>query len=348
MKFASIPLPWRVKQALSWLSINRNALAIMLRARLKRPRYRILISSAFFGGVGGVEKLLKCIIESMPDTLFYVHAREVRGEGFLPCSRNYLLNWLPPVGAPLDLYVYFAGGGRPTYLGDTYRFTTSIIDTCGADIRDIEEKFDWVAIQTGNAGHYSSRADKWLFAFPRIRLTFPSGRKPVDLPEKYFVTVFNPYSDKLKGGDVVFRAAEHASVPIVWCYSDKSGLKLTGLKDHPNIVYLKNLTQEELYYVYDHAMAYIAFSHSESMGWSIAEAYYTGLPIISREVGFVTYIKNQPGVFVYREEAELLEQVGRLDFSPPRYDYTYLDENPFEQVFERVLHRAATARSGRT
>jgi len=343
--FKRIPIPWRVRQALSWLAVNRDALSILLRVRRSPPKYRILISSAFFGGVGGVEKLLKSIIESMPDCLFYVHAREVRTEGFLPTTRNYLLNWLPPVGASLDLYVYFAGGGRPTYLGDTYRFATSIIDTCGADIRDIEAKFDWVAIQTGNAARYSKREEKWVLAFPTMRLTFPVGRKPVDLPEKYFVTVFNPYSDKLKGGDVVFRAAEHATVPIVWCYSDKSGLKFAGLTEHPNVIQLKNLSQEELYYVYDHAMAYLSFSHSEGLGWSIAEAYYTGLPIISKEVGFVTYIKDQPGVFVYREEGELFERVGRLDFEPPRYDYSHLDQSSFANVFARII---ATKPNNRT
>lgn len=345
MNFDSIPLPWRVKRALAWLSVNRRAPLVWLRTLLHPPRYRILISSAFFGGVGGVEKLLKTLIESMPDALFHIHAREVRTEGFVPRTHNFLLNWLPRRSSRLDLYVYFPGGGKPPYLGDDFAFRSSIIDTCGADIRDIEDRFEWVAIQTGNAERYSQRPEKWILAFPSMRLTFPAGRKPVDLPEKYFVTVFNPYSDKLKGGDVVFRAAEHAAVPIVWCYSDKSGLKFTGLTQHPNVIQLKNLSQEELYYVYDHAMAYISFSHSEGLGWSIAEAYYTGLPIISREVGFVTYIKHQPGVFVYREEAELFERVGRLDFDPPSYDHTYLDQNSFNNVFERIIAKKSKSRT---
>ncbi|MBK9325716.1 MAG: glycosyltransferase [Hydrogenophilales bacterium] len=341
MNFDRIPLPWRARKALAWLAVNRNALSVLARAFFRPPKYRILISSAFFGGVGGVEKLLKTLIESMPDALFHVHAREVRTAGFVPRTRNFLLNWLPRRGSPLDLYVYFAGGGRPPYLGDDFAFRASIIDTCGADIRDIEEKFDWVAIQTGNASRYSGREDKWVLAFPSMRLTFPAAREPVDLPPRYFVTVFNPYSDKLKGGDAVFRAADHAAVPIVWCYSDKSGLKFDGLTDHPNVIQLKNLSQEALYYVYEHALAYISFSHSEGLGWSIAEAFYSGLPIISREVGFVTYIKDQPGVFVYRDEAELFDRVSRPDFEPPRYDYDYLGRNTFEQVFVRIIADAS-------
>jgi hypothetical protein len=261
-----------VKQAISWLSVNRNALGIQMHGRLHPPKRRILISTAFFGGVGGVEKLLQSIVESMPDTLFYIHAREVRTEGFVPRTRNFLLNWLPAPGVQLDLYVYLAGGGRPAYLGGRYAFTASIVDTCGADIQDIESKFDWIAIQSGNASRYSGREEKWIPAFPRVSL--PAGRKPIDLPEKYFLTVFNPYSDKLKGGDVVFRAAEHSAMPIVWCYSDKSGLKFAALREHPNVIQLKNLSQEALYHVYEHASAYVSFSLSESMGWSIMEAFY--------------------------------------------------------------------------
>ena len=68
------------------------------------------------------------------------------------------------------------------------------------------------------------------------------------------------HSQRVRFMDGVFRAADHGAVPIVWCYSDKSGLKFAGLTEHPNVIQLKNLTQEELYYVYDHAMAYLSFS----------------------------------------------------------------------------------------
>lgn len=296
-----------------------------------------MISSAFFGGVGGVEKLLKSVIESMPDALFYIMAREVRCAGFLPETHNYLLNIRPSRKTPINLYFYFAGGGRPTYLGKQYAIKSSMIDTCGSNIRDIEGQFDWVAIQTGNAGKYSQAEEKWALAFPDMRRTFPKGRKPVALPPRYFVTVFNPYSDKLKGGDVVYRAADHAALPIVWCYSDQSGLKFPGMKDHSNVIHLKNLSQEELYYVYEHAYAYISFSHSEGLGWAIAEAFYSGLPIITREVGVVTYIKNQPGVFVYHDEEELFHRVQSLDVARPDYDTRYLDQHSFDKIFERII-----------
>lgn len=330
-------IPWRLQVATSWLLANRYLVFALLRFRFKPPRCRILISSAFFGGVGGVEKLLKTVIESMPDSMFYVAAREVRTEGFLPRTHNYVVNYLPRRGMNLDLYVYFAGGGLPPYLGDDYTFTTSIIDTCGANITNIEGKFDWIAIQTGNAEKYSRKRDKWILAFPSMHLTFPARRKAIDLPERYFVSVFNPYSDKLKGSNTLFRAAEHAAFPIVWCYNDKTGLKFDDPGVHPNIIRLKNLTQEELYYVYEHATAYISFSFSEGLGWAIAEAFYIGLPIISREVGFVTYVKSQRGVHIYQTESELFSYVSDPAVDPSEYDYSYLNDNSFEKVIHRLL-----------
>lgn len=330
-------LPWRVQRALAWFKANRRAVAAIYRHRTKPPKHRILISTAFFGGVGGVEKLLKTLVESMPDSMFYIVAREVRTVGFIPATPNYLVNWPLRDGAHFDLYVYFAGGGKPTYLGDRYHFRAKLIDHCGADIRDIENKFDWIAIQTGNAGKYSGQPPKWVFAFPNLRFSFPSGRRPVRLPDRYFVTVFNPYSGKLKGNDAVYLAADAAAVPIVWCFSDKSGLKFDGLADHPNVIKLKNLSQEELYYVYEHALAYISFSHSEGLGWSIAEAFYLGLPIIAREVGFLTYVSDQPGIHLYRTEEELCALVSRESFGQPNYNYELLDDSSFEKVIDKII-----------
>jgi hypothetical protein len=73
------------------------------------------------------------------------------------------------------------------------------------------------------------------------------------------------------------------------------------------------------------------------MGWSILEAFYLGLPILSREVGVVSFIQGQPGVHVYRDEGELFAHLGRLDFAPAKYDFNYLEQHAFTQVFERIL-----------
>lgn len=341
MKINSI-LPWRVKKAVSWLISNRKFLVrLLLRPmRAQKYKYRIVVSSAFFGGIGGIEKLLKVLIESMPEADFYIFAREVRVSGFAPKGDNYRVNWILKEKQNLDLYVYFPGGGRPEYLGDKYRFRYKIIDTCGANIKDIEDKFDYVAIQTGMAHVYSARSEKWVFAFPNIPLSFPDRREPVDLPEHYYLTVFNPYSSQLKGGDEVASAADAATVPIVWCMNDKTGLVYQDSGESGNLIKLKNLTQEQLYYVYEHADAYISFSRSEGLGWAIAEAFYFGLPIISREVGVVTYIKGQPGVKIYNNKVELNNMLSSsFDVGKINYDYGALQEGYFENVIRRILEK---------
>lgn len=335
-----IRMPWKLRRAIDWVRANKKGCVESILSVFKKPeyKYKIIISSAFFGGVGGIEKLLMTLVESLPNAIFYIYARELRAKGFVPEGSNYRVNWPVKSGSEFDMYLYFPGGGRPEYLGDKYRFRHSIIDTCGANIKDIEDKFDWVAIQTGNANRYSNAPEKWLFAFPNIPLTFPKILQPVDLPEHYYLTVFNPYSDKLKGGDEVAMAADAACLPIVWCMSDKTGLKYNSDISHDNVIKLVNLTQEQLYYVYRNADAYISFSHSEGLGWSIAEAFYCNLQIITRDVGFVTYVKDQESVHLYDSIDELKALVSAKPYSlKSENDLRVLESGYFEKVIGNIL-----------
>jgi glycosyltransferase involved in cell wall biosynthesis len=330
-------LPWRVRRALAWAKANRLAPIAILRGVFRPYRRRIMISTAFFGGVGGMEKRLKTTVESMPDCFFDIRAREVKTEGFIPRTSNYAVNRPLGNGASYDIYYYFAGGGRPPMEFGKYRFTKSILETSGSNVRPIEQHFDYIAIQTGNYANYCSQHEKCILAFPDIRATFPEGRKAVALPERFFLTVFNPLSDALKGNETLYRAADAASLPIVWCFSDKSGFDFSHLPDHPNIIKMKNLTQEELYYAYEHASAYVSFSRMEGLGWSIAEAFYVGLPIISREVGFLTHVKGQAGIHLYETEDELRDLLATQEYHRHPHDDMVFREYAFPAVVERIL-----------
>lgn len=330
-------LPWRVRRAFAWLHANRRAPAALLRFLLRPPRHSVMISTAFFGGVGGTEKHLKALIESMPDCLFHIRARDLRIAGFTPVTFNFAVNWPLPAGRRFDLYLYFAGGGKPPLEFDRHQFSRSLLETNGADVRAIEGRFDHIAIQTGNFAKYCSQHDKCILAFPDVPATFPGGREPVELPERFFLTVFNPFSDALKGNEALYRAADAAAMPIVWCFSDKSGFDFSRLPDHPKVIKKKNLTQEALYYAYERASAYVSFSHMESFGWSLAEAFYLGLPIVSREVGFLTYVKAQPGIHLYATEDELRACLGSTDYRRQPHDDAVFKENAFPVVIERIL-----------
>lgn len=330
-------LPWRIRRTLAWVYANRYTPASLLRGWVHPPGRRIMISSAFFGGVGGTEKHLKALVESMPNSFFDIRARDIRMAGFTPTTPNYSVNWPFPMRREYDLYLYFAGGGKPVMESKKYAFKKTMLETNGADVRAIEQHFDHIAIQTGNFGKYCTQHDKCVLAFPDVPATFPNGRTAIELPERYFLTVFNPFSDALKGNEALYRAAEAAAMPIVWCFSDKSGFDFNHLPDHPNIIKLKNLTQRQLYYAYDHASAYVSFSYMESFGWSLAEAFYLGLPIIAREVGFLTYVDKQPGIHIFSSEDELRTLLGRTVYKPHPHDDAVFRENAFPVVIDRVL-----------
>lgn len=330
-------LPWRAWRALAWLHANRRAPVALLRFLMRPPRHRILISTTFFGGVGGTEKHLKALIEAMPDCLFHVRARELRVAGFTPATANFVVNWPLPAGQAFDLYLYFAGGGKPEPEFGRHRFRKSLLETNGADVRAMEGQFDHIAVQTGHFAKYCTQREKCIPAFPDVPSTFAARREAVELPARFFLTVFNPFSDALKGTETLYRAADAAAMPIVWCFSDKSGFDFSGLPEHPNIIKKKNLSQAALYYAYEHANAYVSFSHMESFGWSLAEAFYLGLPIISREVGFLTYVKGQPGILLYDTEDELRTALGRTDYPRQDHDDSIFRDNAFPVVIGRIL-----------
>lgn len=330
-------VPWRVQQALAWCVGNRHIISALFRRYFKNPEYRIMISTAFFGGVGGTEKHLKALVESMPDAAFDIKARQLKPVGFIPDTRNYTLNCCSRHGDAYDLYVYFAGGGRPELELDNFTFRKKLIYTNGADIRDIEQQFDHIAIQTPNYRRYCNSDGKTVLVFPPIRPLFPETRKAIDLPEKYFLTVFNPFSEEFKGNDLILRMAEAAVYPIVWCFSDKSGLVFGDVPEHPNLVKRKNLSQEELYYAYDHATAYVSLSRAESFGWSLAEAFYSDLPIITREVGFIGYVKDQEGINLYETEEQLEQLLKETHYRKIPYDDGVFRENAFPQAVKRIL-----------
>lgn len=330
-------MPWRLQQALSWCLGNRHVLTVILRRHFKKPGFRVMVSTAFFGGVGGTEKHLKALVEGLQEAEFNIKARQMKPSGFIPATANYTLNCCASTQSPYDLYIYFAGGGRPELEFKNYSFRKALVDTNGAAIRDIENLFDYIAIQTGNYDRYCDSRDKTVLAFPAVKPFFPKTVKPVEAPDNFFLTVFNPFSQELKGNDLIFRVAETAAFPILWCFSDKSGWDFDQVPNHPNVIKMKNLSQEELYFLYAKASAYVSFSHVESFGWSLAEAFYSNLPIITRNVGFITYVKEQSGISVYETDEQLRDLLKRDDYRKIDYDDSLFVQNAFPEVIRRIL-----------
>ena len=174
-------------------------------------------------------------------------------------------------------------------------------------------------------------------AFPCVPVTLPKQEKKVELPGKYLVTVFNPFDGKQKGYDIFLKAADHSQIPIVWCFNDKTSVKHDILPDHPNIVRMPNLSQEELYYVYKKSQALVLFSTYESFGWVLAEAFFCGIPIISRKTGFLDYVYKQKGINIYSNEQELFDLLSTKKTLKPKYSYKLFEHNSYKKVIYKLL-----------
>lgn len=332
-------MPWRLHRLLVFLRANHIKLPLIkLRFWLKKPRLRLVLSTHFYGGVGGTEKLVQAVVDAMPDCEWHILANEVRASGFVPRRWNHYVNVRPPKNRIYDVYLYFCGGGRPTDLGNQYNFRKRLIDTNAARIFDIEDRYDHVLVQSEIWPNFSAQESKIVRAFPDVRETLPKGRKVVSgLPKQYLVTVFNPFSKTQKGQEVLFHLARVSKLPIVWCYNDTSGWDFTRLPSTPNVIHLRNLSQEELYFVYEHATAYVSFAFYESYGWTLAEAYTLGLPIIARETGLMSYIKDEPGIYIYDNEADLARLLANDHYPRPVRDDRYFTDNSYAAVIARLV-----------
>lgn len=330
--------PWVLQRF--WIYLRANNLRIFAtkaRFLVRHPRLRIVLSSHFMGGVGGTEKLVKSVVESMPDVEFHIMADEVRFAGFYPKTQNFYVNHRLSKSKIYDFYLYFCGGGRPLYLGEKFSFYKRVVDTNAARIHDIEHLFDHVLVQSRIWENFTSVAEKVVLAFPDVHKTIPKGRSPVDgLPERYLLTVFNPFSNAQKGQHLLFENAPNSRLPIVWCFSDTSGWNFNELPKTSNVLYLRNLTQEQLYYVYERATAYVSFAYYESYGWTLAEAFALKLPIIARETGIMPFIKNQSGIFLYETEEELRSLLCLDHFPSPNYDEAFFLDNSYPVVLSRL------------
>lgn len=332
-----IALLFRKTVALAWFTVVvLHGFVAFWRFRIRKPEWTVAISTPLIGGVGGVERHLRSIIESMPNAHFVVFSQCFVKGGFIPRTWNYCLRRAPRRSAVYDIYLYLKSLSPPRI--DRKHARKSVICPCGNDIREEECHFDRIALQADNGNAFSSQHSRCRVAIPDFTIGIPPKVKPVTgLPLGFFLTVFNPYG-AVKGHETLLRVAPCSAHPIVWCYHTQSfGSFREQIPDVPNVVKLPNLSQRQLYYLYGRAEAYISFSLSEGFGWAIADAFLFDLPILSREVGFVTLVKDQPGVHLYGDESCLRELVRKSSFERPKYDKAILDRLSYRRLFQELL-----------
>jgi glycosyltransferase involved in cell wall biosynthesis len=301
----------------------------------------IVFSGQFFGGIGGTEKKLKCLVESMPNARFHIEAGQALSKGFVPKTFNWYVNLPFSRSRSYDAAIVFCGGGIPDDLLEDIDVAVRFVDTNATPIIGIEDKFDYILVQTLDMDRFTDRRDKFLTTFPDPRFGFPKEVRTVDgLPEKYLLTVFNPFSKAQKRQDWLQRLAPKSNLPIVWCFNDQTGWNFQIDENTNNLISLKNLTQEELYYVYRNATAFVSFSQWESFGWTLAEAFLHDLPIIASNTGLITYIPPTPGLHRYRDDTELATILALSDFGKPAYNHDLLLNRTFAKVIPACVEAA--------
>ncbi len=277
---------------------------------------KVLISAGWLGGAGGAERALHSVIRALESDDVDVVVRQRLGGSLAetgPRVRIFSMSdwrWKAaalasgPKGALMrrvvnpvrrlaipryDVYVQFFAGPS---LGDTVRADVRLLIPSGNHVPpEVAARFDYVALQAPDNSAFVEKGTPTLLLPPPVwdvseRATPPS----VELPDRFFLTVFNPY-DPIKGVDDLAAAVDDAPHPIVWCHSQQtvSFPIPEKLRGHPRIVHVEEPDPAELRYLYENCVAYLSFSRSEGFAWSVADALRYSPLVVSREIGVFSY-----------------------------------------------------------
>lgn len=302
---------------------------------------KIAISTAMIGGIGGAERNIFSVIKAFYDCEIDVYTNNVVDSELIPKVKNLniFINRIQDWKArkkKYDLYLHY-NFLDSVYLGDKINCKLKILNPCGNEVFDKEKLFDFIISQSPEGTKLFKNKKKNILLSQPVSVVSDKKDFIDGLPKKYFLTVFNPYGKKInpiKGQDILYKISEKFPFKIVWCYSLKTK-KWKGLKKvHKNIIYLESVSQSQLRYLYENALAYISFSRKEGFGWSIADALLCQKPIISRKVGVLSYYRKPPeGIFIYENEKDLVGIVKKNDFSKikPRYSLEFISVDKFRE-----------------
>lgn len=318
---------------------------------------KIAISVKWVGGAGGIERSLWSMATALKEHELTVFTQNDLGGELRPTEdvcRIVLFDRKPPYpwtvwrrvvpvwrkikAAPLgnyDLYIHVMYG---MLLHHVISAKTKVVIPAGAHIGGMERYFDYVLSEASDGGRFHSNAIPSVVIPPPYRELTDSA-SPVDgLPRDFILTVFNPYSS-IKGADTMYRLADKMTVPLVWCYSERTLKAAHSKMNHPNIIEVHDPSHAQLRWLYANCRSYVSYSRSESYGWAIAEAFANNKPVISRRVGVVTFFEGSRGLSVYTSEEELAQ----LLENPPRvidgidYDLSILSPDRFARDIQRLV-----------
>ncbi len=277
---------------------------------------RVLISAAWMGGAGGAERALHSVLRALAEDEVDVVVRQRLSGPYAevgPHVRVFsLYDWqwrwanmhvgargalvqrvLNPIRRRIlpryDVYLQFFSGAD---LNDTIRARVRLLIPSGNEISlKKAARYDAIALQApDNVRFVPEGARSVLLPPPVYDVADHADAPDVDLPERFYLTVFNPYGG-VKGTDDLAKVVDAAPHPFVWCHSQATvGHTIPNhLAQHPQIVHVEDATLAQLRFLYERCEGYVSVSKTEGFGWSIADALRYSPCVFSRRIGVLTF-----------------------------------------------------------
>jgi hypothetical protein len=316
---------------------------------------RILLSTRFLGGWGGIERHVASTIQCLGERHeIDVCAIQVSSDGYavhpqrgrvLPEFRFHdkvRQRIFGPRGrrAPYDAYLHYQHGANVQH---RYAVRARLVIPCGDDVSTYEHRFDAVLLEAPDNARFVADQSKAVLLPPPLNVPATQSIEVEGVPDDFFLTIFNPHNAR-KGLDDLRAVAPKSPIPFVWCRSTQH--ELPGDPDDlDGIVMLVNRSQEEMRFLYERCRAYVSFDHNQGFGWSLADALQYGIPTLSRGHGVMAIPGiDQTGCVIYRSNDELVEQLHRDDFVRVERDLGDLSPDRFVERFEELVRALDAAR----
>lgn len=328
---------------------------------------RVLITTPWLGGSGGVERLVKEICRALPDDQVDVVYREhlggelaelptgvstragtsLRYRGSNTAVRplraivRHIIDPLRRRWSTYDIELALSGGPK---VGDTVRARLRLYDACGG-FTSMPVGFDLLWRESPTSDRHRP-ADMPCVLLPPPLAARPDVTQPVDgIPERFLLSVFNPHGE-VKGIADLERLIDTLPLPLVWCHSRET-VDFTipdTLRDHPNIVHRDALSSGELRWLYRRADAYLCVSRAESFGYALADALAHSRAIVSRRVGVLSYPEAvHDSVFLVDDDLAFdWELLDTIPPGPPDRDVSFMAPDRFRSALLELLEARAS------
>ncbi len=306
-----------------------------------KGRDTYLILCRFYGGYGGEENYVMCMLDALKDCPARVFVTErLLHHGLLPESRS---NLIVSLYSPSGFISYLARNHRRIaaligFSEDRFprrRHVLRALDLCsfpklinpaGNSVARIAGHFDHIIWECDNADLFGFKDHSKNAVLPPPALH--PGNRPADAPvriagKEFYLTVFNDYSVKVKGTEALYETARGSVHPIVW-FTSRTRLP-EGI---PGKLYPMSGSRGVISMFLASCKAYVSFSVSEGFGWSVFEAMTHRRPVVSRPVGVAgdhaemisTYMDTQDLIRILNDgefPSEVEYDLGR--YSPDSY-----------------------------